>query len=95
MKRMIAYQFVLLTVFALCVGCSSVKPAPGQNMTAVVSPPQEEPPPPHDYPMKWFVDGWLLGKAPPPDFPEPGNEGSEAWAWLGVILQDLGQSLCK
>jgi hypothetical protein len=95
MKRLMVNLLVVAACLILCVGCSTVKPAQEQPTDAVTSPAKKQASATHDYPMEWFVRGWLLGEAPPPDFPEGGNKGGWGWYYVGVMLQILGQSLNK
>ena len=101
MKQRAAKLSGVLIVFALCTGCCSVQPAHPLAATAVASVPadkgkgKDKDSAAQDYPMKWFVDGWLLGRSAPPDFPEPGDDGSQAWLLIGWPFQILGQCLAR
>ena len=105
MKKLGVTWSGVLLIFALGAGCCSVKPAHAPTTAAAASTPADQSPdedktkdkdsPPHDYPMKWFVDEWLLGKSAPPDFPEPGNQGSEAWAVLEAPITAVEYLLGK
>jgi len=66
MKRFMVNWLVVAVCLFLCVGCSSLKPTQGQSTAAPPAP--EKAAAEQNYPMKWFVHGWLTGDAPPPDF---------------------------
>ena len=95
MKRIMVNWLAVTACLILCVGCSTVKPAQGQPTAAVTTPVQKQESAPRNYPMEWFVRGWLLGEAPPPDFPQGGDKGGWGWYYVAAMLQILGQCLNK
>ena len=74
------HWLVVVGCLFFCAGCSSVKPAQRQGTTT--SPVQTQALAAYDYPMKWFIHGWLTGDAPPPDF----TQGSYKDEWGSGIV---------
>jgi hypothetical protein len=85
------YWLSVVVCLVSCVGCSTVKPA--QSQSAATPAVQAQTSAPHNYPMKWFVHGWLMGDAPPPDY-NPGNYKDE-WGSGVVGLAYLVAQCCK
>ena len=94
MKRLVVNLLAVATCLLFCVGCSTLKPAQEPRTAAAGPLVPKQASAPHNYPFKWFVRGWLLGQAPPPDVHENTN-GSWGWYYLGMILECLGQGLNK
>jgi hypothetical protein len=96
MKRFVVNLLAVAACLILCAGCSSLQPSPEPRAAAVTTPAQKQVSVPHDYPMAWFVRGWLLGEAPPPDFHE--GIDKRGWGWLyiiGIMLEGIGPCLNK
>jgi hypothetical protein len=91
MKRIVLAQLAILACLFLCLGCSGVKPAPAPPVVAAASPQQSPSPSPGL--TKRFVDAWLKGQAPPPDFSQGGGDGNYGWTFFGMILQCTGSIL--
>ncbi|HMD52942.1 MAG TPA: hypothetical protein VKJ65_00120 [Phycisphaerae bacterium] len=94
MKLIVLNLLVVCGTLQSCVGYSTVKPAAEQHSVAAIAAAPKPAHVRHDYPMSWFVRGWLAGESASPDFPEPGDNGSSAWLGLGVPLECLGYLLC-
>ncbi|MGC9943638.1 MAG: hypothetical protein ABSE48_17570 [Verrucomicrobiota bacterium] len=90
MKPIVLHTMLVVGTLLLCAGCSTVNPAAEQHSVAATSDNQKPANVRHDYPMSWFVRGWLAGESTPPDFPEPGDNGSYAWMAVGVPFEILG-----
>jgi hypothetical protein len=81
---MVNWLFVA-TCLIFFVGCSSLKSSQEQQAPAY-----------HNSPMKLFVDGWLTGDSPPPDFSLGGNNGGWGWYYfVGWPFELLGPALTK
>jgi len=93
MKQMLVNELAVLACLVWCVGCSSTKPAPGQPAAAVTTADQKQMSATHDSPTARFVNAWLKGQAPPPDFSMGGGDGYSGWTWFGMILQCAGTLL--
>jgi hypothetical protein len=94
-KLLILILPALCGVLLLCAGCSTVQPAPEQHPVAAIPAAPKPEQPKRDYPMSWFVRGWLAGESSPPDYSEPGDNGSWAWLALGVPLEFAGFFLAR
>jgi len=93
MKRIILPQLAILACLILCLGCSGVTPAPAQPVAAATSPTQKSAPAAAPGLTKTFVDAWLKGQAPPPDFSQGGGGDNYGWTFIGMILQCTGTIL--
>jgi hypothetical protein len=88
MKRFVV-RLLLLACLALYTGCSTATPPPKVPAAAVTPPVQKAAGTPHANLMRQFVDGWLNGNSPPPDFTMNNNNASWAWEPVGLVLQIL------
>jgi len=93
MKRIVLSQLVIPACLFLCLGCSGVTPAPGPPVAAATSPAQKRDPAAAPGLTKTFVDAWLKGQAPPPDFSQGGGGDNYGWTLIGMILQCTGTIL--
>jgi len=93
MKQMLVNELAVLACLVFCVGCSSTKHAPDQPAAAVTTSDSKQMPAAHPGLTTKFVNGWLKGEAPPPDFSMGGGDGCSGWTWFGMILQCAGTLL--
>ena len=94
MKRLIASVLAAVGCLVFCVGCWSAKPAPLQNASAQsTNAPPTQASAPHNYPMKWFVHGWLMGDCPSPDYTPATYDGSlgQGLIALGYLIAQLAK----
>jgi hypothetical protein len=92
--RRFGFRFLpALGFLVLCIGCSSVNPHK-PPVADVPTPIQEPANTTHtNYFFPNFVNGWLNGKSPPPDFNQNNENASPAWRSFGELQQSLGQIL--
>jgi hypothetical protein len=75
MKKLMLNSLALIVSMILSVGCSSVKPAPKEPANATIPSAEKQPCLALNSLMRRFINGWLEGKAPPPDFTEEDKTG--------------------
>jgi hypothetical protein len=92
MKRFIVH-LLLFACLALYTGCSTATPPPKVPTAAVTPPVQKAAGTPHANLMRRFVDGWLNGNSPSPDFTQNNDNASWAWEPVGWVLEILGTLL--
>jgi hypothetical protein len=90
MKQFTLNSLALAICVFLFVGCSSVKPTPKQSSAVVAPSAQKQPCAPYESLMKRFVNGWLAGKAPPPDYTEEDKTGVAACAGIAFYASMTG-----
>lgn len=94
MKQMRLYErAIFLALLILCAGCSTTKPAPDETAAAASPADQRQTAAAHPGRTTKFVNAWLKGDAPPPDFSMGGGDGNSGWTFLGMILQCAGTLL--